>query len=92
MNLQAAIRQDGLAGATPQAPRSIRETGLSDGFLLDLLIKTMFRQGMEQPSEMAKALKLSTVVVHEVVAQAEAKSLLHLLGQPGGNMVAEMRY
>lgn len=92
MNSHVAIRRGGVAGVTPQAPRSIEETGLSANFLLDLLLKTMFRQGMEQPSEMAKALKLSTVVIHEVIDLAEAKNLVHLLGQPGGNMVAEMRY
>ncbi|MFK7941359.1 MAG: AAA family ATPase [Paracoccaceae bacterium] len=92
MNTQAAIRHDQHAGVTPQSPRSVRETGLTEGFLLDLLIKTLFRQGMERPSEMSAALKLSTVVIHELVEMALAKQLVHLLGQPGANMVAEMRY
>ena len=92
MTTQAMMRHDTFAGATPTAPRTIEDTGLTANFLLDLLLKTLFRQGMEQPSAMAKALKLSTVVVHELVEMALAKQLVHLLGQPGGNMVAEMRY
>ena len=76
----------------PRAPQTISDTGLGAGFLMDLLIKTIFRQGMERPSSMAAALKLSVGVVHELVEMAKTKQLLHLLGQPGANMTAEMRY
>ena len=76
----------------PRSPQTIAETGLSAGFLLDLMIKTIFRQGMERPSKMASALKLSTLVVHELIEMAKAKQLVFLLGQPGANMAAEMRY
>ena len=92
MNSNAAVMYDSHAGNMPHAPRSIRETGLSESFLLDLLLKTVMRQGMETPSEMAASLKLSTIVIHELLETAMAKQLVHLLGQPGGNMVAEMRY
>ena len=33
----------------PPPPRSIAETGLEPGFLIDLLVKTIYRMGWEQP-------------------------------------------
>lgn len=92
MNNPATVARDPASNTVPRAPHTIAETGLSAQFLMDLLIKTIFRQGMERPSRMAESLKLSTVVVHELVEMAKAKNLLHMLGQPGANMSAEMRY
>ena len=92
MNVSSPVRDGALATPMPRSPQTIVETGLPAGFLLDHLIKTIFRQGMERPSTMAAAVKLSTLVVHELIEIAKDKQLLNLLGQPGANMAAEMRY
>lgn len=92
MNHPATVMHDQMGSIVPLQPRTIAETGLTRQFLLDLLIKTIFRQGMERPSSMADAMKLSLTVVLELVEMAKAKHLLFLLGQPGANMSAEMRY
>ena len=92
MNISSPVLADAATAPMPRAPQTIAETGLPSGFLLDHLIKTVFRQGMERPSTMASALRLSTLVVHELIEMAKEKQLLSLLGQPGANMAAEMRY
>ena len=88
MNISSPVLADAATAPMPRAPQTIAETGLPSGFLLDHLIKTVFRQGMERPSTMASALRLSTLVVHELIEMAKEKQLLSLLGQPGANMAA----
>lgn len=92
MNISTDILRDHTGTVVPRAPQTIADTGLGSGFLLDLLIKTIFRQGMERPSRMAAAMKLSLPIVNELIEMAKVKQLLFLLGQPGANMAAEMRY
>ncbi|MEM1163616.1 MAG: ATPase, partial [Pseudomonadota bacterium] len=83
---------DSQHAALPKMPQTVEETGLNRGFLLDLLIKTVFRNGMERPSRMAAELRLAMGIVEDLVEMAKEKELLFLLGQPGANLNAEMRY
>ncbi|MEM9139678.1 MAG: ATPase [Pseudomonadota bacterium] len=90
--MSAQLIKDDADVPRPVAPQTIAETGLTRGFLLDLLMKTIFRNGMERPSRMAAELCLSTSIIATLVEEAKEKELLVLLGQPGANMSAEMRY
>jgi predicted ATPase with chaperone activity len=76
----------------PRAPQTVAETGLTEGFLVDLMLKIIFRLGLELPSDIARAIALSPRIVEDLIELAKAKQLLLLLGQPGANMAAEMRY
>lgn len=76
----------------PHAPQTIRETGLSKSFLLDLLLKTVLRHGMERASQMAAEMRLAQRIVDEVLEDAKEKQLIILMGQRGASMTAEMRY
>ena len=42
----------------PPAPRSIAETGLDPGFLVDLMAKTIYPMGLERPSDIGREMKL----------------------------------
>ena len=92
MNMSAPLLASGQYEAMPKMPQTIEETGLTRGFLLDLLIKTLFRHGMERPSRMAAELRLSARIIVDLIELAREKELVFLLGQPGANMNAEMRY
>lgn len=88
-----------VAGALPQrdsgrplAPRSLRETGLEEGFLLDLVLKVMYRLGLERASEISRVIKLSVGIVDELFGIAMELKLVETLGQRGASLTAEMRY
>ena len=76
----------------PPVPRSLAETGLDQGFLVDLLVKTIYRMGLEKPSEMARATKLPVGLVINLIEAAQALKMIETLGQLGASMTAEMRY
>jgi hypothetical protein len=76
----------------PPAPRTIAETGLDPGFLVDLMAKTIYRMGLERPSEISSAMKLPVGIVAKLIEAAQATKLMETLGQLGASMTAEMRY
>ena len=76
----------------PPPPRSIAETGLDPGFLVDLMIKTIYRMGLERPSEIGREMKLPVGVVGKLIEAAQSTKLMETLGQLGASMTAEMRY
>ena len=76
----------------PPPPRSIAETGLEPGFLVDLMVKTIYRMGLELPSEIGREIKLPVGIVIKLIEAAQSTKLMQTLGQLGASMTAEMRY
>ncbi|MEM6973382.1 MAG: ATPase [Pseudomonadota bacterium] len=76
----------------PAAPRTIEETGLEEGFLIDLLCKTIYRQGIERATEMAKFTCLPVNVIEQLLEVMKNAKLIETLGQLGASMRAEMRW
>ena len=68
------------------------ETGLEEGFLLDLLLKAIYRLGLERASEISRVLKLSVGIIDELLQLALELKLVETLGQRGASLTAEMRY
>jgi predicted ATPase with chaperone activity len=84
----SVVRMD----AHPKPPRSMRDTGLEEGFLLDLMVKVFYRLGLERASEISNVIKLSVAIVDEMLRLGQELKLLETLGQRGASMTAEMRY
>ncbi len=61
-------------------------------FLVDLLVKTIYRMGLERPSEIGREMKLPVGIVIKLIEAAQAQKLIETLGQLGASMTAEMRY
>ncbi len=80
------------AGTPPPPPRSIAETGLEAGFLVDLLVKTVYRMGLERPSAIGRAMRLPIGIVVQLIEIAQEQKLVETLGQLGASLTAEMRY
>ncbi|MBY8976240.1 AAA family ATPase [Rhodobacteraceae bacterium NNCM2] len=74
------------------SPKSLDDTGLESTYLIDLLVKTVFRNGLERPSAMSLALKLPPRVIDQIIEIGERKGLFEKLGQLGANLNAEMKY
>ncbi len=92
MDLSKSVEQTSKSVAVPRAPTSLAETGLQPGFLLALMIKIVYRLGIEQPTDISRAIKLPVPLVEKLLADAVDKKLLEMLGQLGASMTAEMRY
>jgi predicted ATPase with chaperone activity len=76
----------------PPTPSTIAETGLEEGFLVNLMVKTFYRAGIERPSELSRAMKLPMGIVGELIKIAQGMKLMETLGQLGASVTAEMRY
>jgi hypothetical protein len=81
-----------MKGHPPPSPRKLEETGLEPGFLLDHMIRSIYRLGPETPSEIAAALRLATPIVDGLIEEARGARLLQTLGVRSGSVAAEMRY
>ena len=81
-----------MAASPPNSPKTIAETGLGDGFLMDLLIKNIYRLAQERPTDMAAEMRLQLPIIEDVLAHAREAKLLQTLGSLGASMSAELRY
>jgi predicted ATPase with chaperone activity len=77
---------------TPVMPRTAAETGISRGLLLGLLLKFMRVQACETLPEMSDRLHLSHAVVQEIIDEAVAQKLVHVLGSITSGIVRYIRY
>jgi len=76
----------------PPAPRSLAEMNLPPVMMRDILLKTMFRQNVEQVSEIAKAICLPIPVTQELVDHAREQRLLEATGTLHASSGNEMGY
>ncbi len=88
---QTLVRADA-SPEPPLAPQTVEETGLSQGFLVELLTRIMYRRGLERASALGQATRLSGAVVAHLLESMRDDRLIATMGQLGGNMRAEMRY
>lgn len=64
--------------ALPRAPQTVEDTGLSNGFLVELLAKTMFQLGLTRLTEFGSQLCLPAVVVEAVCQFMRRESLIEV--------------
>lgn len=68
-------------------PRSIRETGLADNFLGDLLCKHLHDAGVLAMPQLVERLALTGAVLEEILAFLRKDGRVEILGQAGGQML-----
>lgn len=76
----------------PRYPKTLEETGLSFNFLFNLLLKTMYVQDLETPSEATESLKISSSIINELLEVARDRNLVEVLGSSGVTLAAELRH
>jgi hypothetical protein len=81
-------------GEVPPAPRNVEDTGVDPVFLLQLMLKGMFLERMEVPSQLAEALKLSAGIINKLLTDAKDRKLVETLGAAvgTGGAIPEMRH
>jgi hypothetical protein len=75
----------------PVAPKTIADTGMGINFLLALLIKTVYVNGLESATAIRDHVKLPTPLVSALLKDGAGKDLFEPLGTGEGGK-AEMRY
>lgn len=81
-----------MTNSTPVSPRNIKDTGLDPGFLMDLLVKNVYRLGHELPTQMVNEIKLPPPIVEELIVMAREARLMQTAGVRTASVSAEMRY
>lgn len=76
----------------PPAPRTMEDTGLSMVMMRDILLKTIFRQNIEQVTEMARVMCLPVNVTQELVDLTRSQNMVESTGTLHANSGSEMGY
>jgi hypothetical protein len=77
---------------TPVMPRTVADTGISRGMLLGLVLKFMRVASCETIPEISSRIHLAHSVVQEIVDEAIAQKLVHVLGSVSTGIVRYIRY
>jgi hypothetical protein len=78
----------------PPSPRDIDDTGVDPIILLQLLVKGIYAENLESPSQLAEAMKLPGGLITKLLNEASERKLLEALGQTqaSAGAVREVRY
>ncbi|GLQ33787.1 ATPase [Amylibacter marinus] len=76
----------------PRAPRSIEEVGMEPTFLLNLLIKTMYRTNIEVISRLTKVMCILTPVCQEIIEMGREQRFIETVGKSLTSSSTELRY
>lgn len=76
----------------PKTPRTLADFNLSNVFMRDILIKTIFRTNLELASQLAGTLCMDTALCTELIEHARIQNLIEILGQADAGGNAELRY
>lgn len=78
--------------APPPAPNSIKEAGVGQKLLFDLILRLMHAEGLTTVSMLAARARLPVALVTELVEEAREFALLESRGTRGRDLSAELRY
>ena len=76
----------------PIRPDSIEDTGIERNLLMMLIAKAMFTLGTVPPSRLADDLKISPIIVTELLEDMANLALIESRGLTGSDMTGEIRY
>ncbi|HEY9505197.1 MAG TPA: hypothetical protein VIQ27_04425, partial [Gemmatimonadales bacterium] len=64
----------------PPVPESVRDTGLTEEFIVDLLLKTLYVQGARTGSQLVTAVRLPFAFVDDRLMSLQQRRLVEVLG------------
>jgi predicted ATPase with chaperone activity len=90
---EAEVTKQKLGGYQPSPPRTLKETGLSLGFVADLALKVLYSEGYLSGVEWCERVELPFAgVMDEVVEFLKREKLLEVRGASGGFSQATYQY
>jgi len=93
LGLLTKTQIDDVLNEAPQAPISAEATGIDPVFLLELMIKGMYAENLEQASQLARSLKLSNTIVNQLLQLANERKLVEALSTTStAGARTELRY
>jgi predicted ATPase with chaperone activity len=69
----------------PPVPGSVQDTGLSEEFIVDLLLKTLYVQGVRTGRQLTAAVRLPFTFVDDRLLSLQQRRLVEVLGTSGPN-------
>lgn len=78
--------------AAPPEPKTLKDTGISEGTIHSLLLKMMLLRKLETPAQLCKALKLPYSVVESQLEELKNNNLAEILGSHGSGVGGQFRY
>jgi predicted ATPase with chaperone activity len=69
----------------PPVPESVSDTGLSEEFIVDLLLKTLYVQGVRTGRQLMAAVRLPFTFVDDRLLSLQQRRLVEVLGTSGPN-------
>jgi hypothetical protein len=76
----------------PAAPRDVKDTGISDQFLINLILKFMYVKALETPSQISENIKLPVNIIDPLLEFAKENALVQVMGSSGLSLLSELRY
>ena len=67
----------------PPAPRSIKDTGLTEEAVVEMLLKTLYVQGARQGEQVASAMRLPFPLIDELLMSLQQRRFVEVLGTEG---------
>ena len=77
------VRLAGDADAARRCPRRVEDTGLSEEFIVDLLLKTLYVQGARTGQQLVEAVRLPFAFVDEQLLSLQQRRLVEVRGTSG---------
>jgi predicted ATPase with chaperone activity len=72
-------------GDEPPVPENVSDTGLSEEFIVDLLLKTLYVQGVRSGRQLMSAVRLPFTFVDDRLLSLQQRRLVEVLGTSGPN-------
>lgn len=73
-------RLDAVLSRQPRRPKTIEETGLRSGFLMRLVLKSMYLNALDCTAALVEELKLSPLIVQSLVDRVRERQFIEPLG------------
>jgi energy-coupling factor transporter ATP-binding protein EcfA2 len=85
---------DEILKETPDAPRNLKELDVDPMIVLQLMIKGIYLESFETPSQIAEAMRLPNSIINELLKEAVDRKLVEVVGSAdsGAGAFSEMRY
>jgi predicted ATPase with chaperone activity len=84
---EAAVAPEAAASKAPPVPETLEDTGLSDAFVSDLLLKTLYLQGARTGRQLEGFLRLPFAILDDELLDLQHRRLVEVRGSEGHGRV-----